>query len=185
LEFLNQARLCAVKIKKGNALPDIPALPFSAFPEPIALNIIPQIGRFDDNGESGEETKVRAELRKLWDAPKLPLSATTVRVPVLRGHSLAVWMETKKKLSPERAAVILKKTPGVKVWPKKTYPTVYKTAGTHATHIGRIRQSGAAANELCFWVVSDNLLKGAALNTLHIAQYLLKKGFLQTTPTRR
>jgi aspartate-semialdehyde dehydrogenase len=179
LEFLTQIRACAKKTPKGIPLPKLPALTFGAFPEPIGFNILPHIGRFNNKGETGEESKVRAELQKLWGAPKLPVSATTVRVPVLRGHSLAVWMETKKHISPARAAAILKKAPGVKVWGGDKYPTVYKTANTEPTHVGRIRESGAAKNELCFWVLSDNLLKGASLNALNIAEHLIKKKLLR------
>jgi aspartate-semialdehyde dehydrogenase len=176
LEFYEQTRRAGKAFKKGKLLPGLPKDVHAAFPAPINLNILPHIGRFDGNGESGEETKVRNELRKIWSAPKLEVSATTVRVPVVRGHSLAVWMQTRKKLSPAAANALMKKAPGVKLW--KNYPTVRATAETYPVHIGRIRNSGID-KELAMWIVSDNLLKGAALNSVHIAEHLLKKGWLK------
>lgn len=178
VEFVEQTRRAGRAFPRGSALPTIPRLAYAAFPQPIGLNILPHVGAFDSKGESGEESKIRAELRKLWEAPHLRVAATTVRVPVLRGHSLAIWIETHRRLTPGAARKLLKSAPGVRLWNGKTYPTVHKTANTDPVHVGRIRSSGAAPNELALWVVSDNLLKGAALNSLHIAQVLLKKGWL-------
>lgn len=178
LEFCQQTRKAGKAFPKNEALPRLPRQSFSAFEQPIAFNILPHIGSFDKNGETGEEKKIRAELRKLWDAPTLSVSATTVRVPVLRGHSLALWIETKKQLSPAAAIRLLNKAPGVRLWKGHRFPTVHSTAGSAPVHVGRVRKSGAAKKELSLWVVSDNLLKGAALNSVHIAEHLLNKGWL-------
>lgn len=148
-----------------------------ALPRRISLNVFPQVGGFDDQGHCSEERKVAAELRKIWGLPKLPVSATTVRVPVERGHSLAVWIELAKPMSPAKARQILKRAPGVKLWPEGDYPTPLDAAGTGPVHVGRIRQ-GTNPRELCLWIVSDNLLKGAALNSIQIAEDLLRRGWV-------
>jgi len=179
LEFYSQTRAGARVLGGQKLLPDLPARPARAFPKPIAFNLFPQIGRFDPLGDSGEESKVRAELRRLWEAPRLAVSTTAVRVPVIRGHSLAVWIETAETLSPKKAAALLRRTPGVRLWPEGRYPTVEDAAGTDPVHVGRIRRGGLGRRELALWVVSDNLLIGAALNSVHIAEHLLEKGWLR------
>lgn len=176
LEFYAQTRKNA-RAMNGRLLPRFPKTQAAAFPEPIGLNILPQVGSFDNRGDTGEEIKVRNELRKMWRAPNLQVSATTVRVPVVRGHSLAVWMQTRKQLTPSSAARILLSAPGVRVWKGARYPTVHKTHESGPVHIGRIRATGVP-RELLMWIVSDNLLKGAALNSVHIAELLLKKRWL-------
>lgn len=148
-----------------------------ALPRRIAMNLFPQVGSFDAEGHSSEENKVVRELRKIWSLPRLPISVTAVRVPVVRGHSLSFWIETEKPLSPEQARRILQKAPGVRLWPEGSYPTPLDTAGSWPVHVGRVRQ-GTGKNELCLWVVSDNLLKGAALNSIQIGEALLKRGWL-------
>jgi len=153
------------------------AKPPKALPRRIALNLFPQVGGFDKSGECSEERKVSAELRKIWGLPRLPVSATTVRVPVERGHSLAVWLEFARPMTPSRARQLLSRAPGVRLWPEGDYPTPLDAAGTAPVHVGRIRQ-GAHARELCLWIVSDNLLKGAALNSIQIAEALLERGWL-------
>ena len=149
----------------------------TALPRRIHLNLFPQVGGFDAAGDCSEERKVRAELRKIWGLPRLPVSATTVRVPVERGHSLAVWLELARPMTPARARALLKKAPGVRLWPEGDYPTPHDAAGTAPVHVGRVRQ-GSNPRELCLWIVSDNLLKGAALNSVQIAEHLLRKGWL-------
>lgn len=147
------------------------------FPQPIALNLFPQVGNFDAQGFSGEETKIALELRKIWNIPNLKISATAVRVPVLRGHSIACWIETRRPLSPARARALLRRAPGIRLW-DKNYPTPRDAQGTWPVHVGRVR-AGTSPNELCLWMVSDNLLKGAALNSAQIAETLLSRGWLR------
>ncbi|MFH2201910.1 MAG: aspartate-semialdehyde dehydrogenase [Elusimicrobiota bacterium] len=178
LEFSQQVRNAGRRLPPGEALPRLPRQRSGVFPQPISFNILPQVGSFDAGGESGEETKVRDELRKLWRAPGLRVAATAVRVPVFRGHSLAVLIETRRHLTPGAAKRLLRRAPGVRLWEGEKYPTVHAVAGSALVHVGRVRASGAAPNELAMWIVSDNLLKGAALNTVQIAEYLLKKGWL-------
>lgn len=180
LEFYDQVRRGSKALKPGVVLPRMPKASAKAFPKPIGFNLFPHVGSFDRWGDSGEETKVRNELRKLWGDKRLRVSSTTVRVPVIRGHSLAVWMETSKRLTPGAARSLLKTAPGVKLWKGSSYPTAYSTAETDPVHVGRIRESGSAPNELSLWILSDNLLKGAALNSVHIAKHLLKKGWLRS-----
>ncbi|HVE11815.1 MAG TPA: aspartate-semialdehyde dehydrogenase [Elusimicrobiota bacterium] len=178
-ELYAQARSSAKNLEGGDLFPRLAARRSSALPRPIAFNIFPQVGSFRPGGECGEEIKVRDELRKIWGAPELAISATTVRVPVVRGHSLALWLETARPLSPARARALLKNKPGVRLWPEGEYPTPAEADGSDPVHVGRVRASGAHPNELSLWVVSDNLLKGAALNSVQIAELLLKKGWLR------
>lgn len=180
-EFYSQLGPAARVLAKGELLPKLPVPRAAALPQPIAFNVFPQVGRFDENGDSGEELKVRAELRKLWNAPSLRVSATAARVPVIRGHSLAVWLETRRPLSPAAARALLRRAPGVRLYQGPVYPTARGAADTHLVHAGRVRRSGACANELAFWVVSDNLLKGAALNSIQIAEFLLRKRWLKAS----
>ena len=121
------------------------------------------------------------ETRKLMEIPNLPLSATCVRVPVFRSHSEAVWIETQKPLSVARAKELLAKAKGVVLQddPEKSlYPMPLDAAEKQATFVGRIRQDLATKNGLSMWVVSDNLLKGAALNAVEIAELLVNKGLM-------
>ncbi|MFH1725643.1 MAG: aspartate-semialdehyde dehydrogenase [Elusimicrobiota bacterium] len=179
LEYYAQVRRGARSMTGKDILPRLPAAKARAFPKPIAFSLFPHVGSFDERGDSGEENKVRNELRKIWSAPKLEVSSTTVRVPVIRGHSLAVWIETDKPLSPRRAEALLARAPGVTLWKRGDYPTVYETGGTDPVHVGRIRRSRATPRELAMWVVSDNLLKGAALNSIQVAERLLAKRWLR------
>jgi aspartate-semialdehyde dehydrogenase len=167
-EFANQSRAAST----GRPVPAARALP-----RRIAMNLFPQVGSFNGHGHSSEESKVMAELRKIWGLPKLPISVTATRVPVERGHSLSFWIETRKPISPLKARQLLQRADGVKVWPEGNYPTPLEIAGSWPVHVGRIRP-GTSKNELCLWVVSDNLLKGAALNSIQIAEALLKRGWL-------
>ncbi|MBI5242857.1 MAG: aspartate-semialdehyde dehydrogenase [Elusimicrobia bacterium] len=177
-EFHSQMRRAAPLLGKRGLL-DVPAFPASrAMPRPIALNLFPQVGAFDRFGDSGEEFKVREELRKIWALPGLPISVTAVRVPVVRCHSLALWIETRKPICPSYARGLLRRAPGLRLWSEGDYPTPASVAGTGEVHVGRVRQ-GLKQNELALWVVSDNLLKGAALNSVQIAEILLHKGWLK------
>jgi aspartate-semialdehyde dehydrogenase len=124
-----------------------------------------------DGDESDEESKLRAETRKILDLPDLPLSATCVRVPVLIGHSQAVWIETERPLSPDDAREALGAAPSVRV---AELPTPRDAVGGDDVLVGRIRRDTAGTG-LAFWVVCDNLRKGAALNAIQIAELLLER----------
>lgn len=177
VEFRSHLRAASGALKKPDPLALPPKLKASALPQTAAFNVFPQVGSFNGDGECSEEVKVRKELRKIWGLPDLPVSATTVRVPVLRGHSLAFWLETKNPVSPDEARRLLESAPGVELWKNGGYPTPLGTSGSYPVHVSRIR-AGAHERELALWVVSDNLLKGAALNSVQVAEALLEKGWL-------
>ncbi|MBU2573556.1 MAG: aspartate-semialdehyde dehydrogenase [Elusimicrobia bacterium] len=162
-------------LKRGR----VPELKKRKFPHPIAFNLFPQVGGFDRNGVSIEENKVRAELRKLWSSPKLKISSTAVRVPVLRGHSLSVWAKTRRPWTLAALRAVLAKTPGLEFFsdPYK-YPTPLAAVKTSGVKAGRLRASGTSPREFQLWIVSDNLYKGAALNSVEIAEYLVKNELL-------
>jgi aspartate-semialdehyde dehydrogenase len=126
---------------------------------------------FEDD-EFEEESKLRAETRKILELPELPLSATCVRVPVLIGHAEAVWVETEEPLSPEQARGLLERAPGVRV---TDFPTPGEAAETDDVLVGRIRRDHSAERGLVLFVVADNLRKGAALNAIQIAELLLER----------
>jgi len=150
-------------------------------PHQIAFNVVPQIDIFVEDDYTKEEMKMVNETRKIMEAPEIQISATCVRVPVFRGHSEAVWIETSKPISPSEARRLLEKAPGIKVVdsPKESrYPMPLMADGKYETFVGRIRRDLASPNGLVFWVVSDNLLKGAALNALQIGQLLINKGLV-------
>jgi aspartate-semialdehyde dehydrogenase len=123
-----------------------------------------------DGDETDEESKLRAETRKILELPKLPISATTVRVPVLVGHAEAVWLETERPLAPEEAVELLGAAPSVRV---VDVPTPGAAAQTDVVLVGRIRPDRAAENGLVLFLACDNLNKGAALNAIQIAELLL------------
>jgi len=129
-----------------------------------------------EGDESDEEWKLRAETRKILELPDLPLSATCARVPVLIGHSQAVWVETEDPLSPEQAREVLASAPGVRVTER---PTAREAAGGDEVLVGRIRRD-TAGEGLALWIVCDNLRKGAALNAIQIAELLLARQALVT-----
>ncbi len=126
-----------------------------------------------EGDESDEESKLRAETRKILELPALPLQATCVRVPVLVGHAQAVWVETVEPLSPERARDVLAAAPSVRVI--EPYPTPRDAVGRDEVLVGRIRRDTTEPRGLAFFVVCDNLRKGAALNALQIAERVLAR----------
>lgn len=151
----------------------------SVFPRPIAFNPLPQIDVFLDDGETREEWKMRVETPKILEAP-VPLHATCVRVPVQVGHSEAVWIETDRPVDPEAAREVLRASPGIEVVDRPgnppgqdAYPTAAETAGTDPVYVGRVRRDPTVDRGLAFWVVADNLRKGAALNAVQIAEELV------------
>ncbi len=124
-----------------------------------------------DGVEFDEETKIREETRKILELPELPISATCVRVPVLIGHAEALWVETEEPLSPEDAERVLGAAPGVRLEP---FPTPGQATGLDEVLVGRIRRDAADPNGLALFFACDNLRKGAALNAIQIAEYVLR-----------
>ena len=150
------------------------------FPKQIAFNVIPYIGSFNEDGYTDEEAKMWNEVHKMMD-PEIKLTVTCVRVPVFVGHSEAVTVEFDRPISPDEARAILREAPGVLVVDKQEhdgYITPVDAAGEHAVYVSRIRKDHTVENGLCFWVVSDNLRKGAALNAVQIAQLLDETGVI-------
>jgi aspartate-semialdehyde dehydrogenase len=148
------------------------------FPYPIAFNCIPQIPQSDaflDNGYTTEELKMINETKKIMGDDSIRVTATTVRVPVHTGHSESVNVETEKKISADEARTILGNAPGVTVKDDPTnqvYPLALDSVGDGATFVGRIREDLSHPSALDMWIVSDNLLKGAAYNAVQIAELL-------------
>ncbi len=149
----------------------VPLEPGENFAEPIAFNVLPLAGQIVDDGlnETNEEQKLRDESRKILGLPDLLVSVTCVRVPVFTGHSLSINARFSREISPERAYEILAKAPGVVV---DEIPTPLKAAGTDPSLVGRIRRDPTVENGLALFVSGDNLRKGAALNTIQIAEAL-------------
>ena len=151
------------------------------FTKQIAFNVIPHIDTFLDDGSTKEEWKMSAETKKILD-PKIKLTATCVRVPVFVGHSEAVNVEFEEPISAEEARKILREAPGVLVVDKREpggYVTPIECVGDYATFVSRIREDQTLDNGLSFWVVSDNLRKGAALNTVQIAETIINRNLLE------
>jgi len=146
------------------------------FDHPIAFNVIPHIDDLTGDGSTKEERKFQLELRKILDAPSIRVTGTAVRVPVRVGHSTAVNVQFAYPLTPERARRLLAKTPGVKVVGRMGYPTPREGAGTDPCYVGRIREDRTVPHGLNLWTVMDNLRKGAALNSIHIAEHLIRTG---------
>lgn len=148
------------------------------FPYPMAFNVLPEIPHsnpYADNGYTTEEMKMVNETKKILGDDTVRVTATTVRVPVHTGHSEAVNVQTKKKLTADQAREILSKAPGVVVIDdpaNQKYPTALAAEGKDDTFVGRIREDVSHDSALDLWVVSDNLLKGAALNAIQIAELL-------------
>ncbi len=152
------------------------------YPYRIAFNCLPQIDVFLENGYTREEMKMVHETRKIMGDASIKVTATTVRVPVFYGHSESVNVETKTKITPEEARLILAKAPGVTVvdHPEKgLYPMPVFAAGEDDTFVGRIREDETIKNGLNLWIVADNIRKGAALNAVQIAETLIEKDLLR------
>ncbi|MGE0845723.1 MAG: aspartate-semialdehyde dehydrogenase [Flavobacteriaceae bacterium] len=151
------------------------------FTKQIAFNVIPHIDVFMEDGYTKEEWKMVAETKKILD-PKIRLTATCVRVPVFVGHSEAVNIEFEEPITPDEAREILREAPGCMVVDKREnggYATPVECVGDYATFISRIREDATVENGLALWVVSDNLRKGAALNTVQIAETVINRGLLR------
>ncbi|MGE0231937.1 MAG: aspartate-semialdehyde dehydrogenase [Flavobacteriaceae bacterium] len=151
------------------------------FTKQIAFNVIPHIDVFMEDGYTKEEWKMVAETKKMLD-PKIRLTATCVRVPVFVGHSEAVNIEFENPITADEARDILREAPGCMVVDKREdggYVTPVECVGDFATFISRIREDATVDNGLALWVVSDNLRKGAALNTVQIAETVINRGLLK------
>lgn len=147
------------------------------YPHQIAFNCLPHIDSFLENGYTKEEMKMVNETRKILEDDSIRVTATAVRVPVFRCHAESVNIETGKPLSPNEARALLAKAPGVIVYDdpaKDLYPLQIDVAGKDEVYVGRVRQDDTIPNGLNLWLVSDNLRKGAALNAVQIAEYLIQ-----------
>ncbi len=146
------------------------------FPQQIAFNVLPQIDQFQDNGYTREEMKIVWETRKMLHDENIQINATAVRVPVFYGHSEAVHIETKQKITASDVKGLLKKAPGITVFDdqsKAHYPTaVTHASGKDAVFVGRIREDISCEKGINLWIVADNIRKGAALNAVQIAEVL-------------
>ena len=151
------------------------------FTKQIAFNVIPHIDVFMEDGQTKEEWKMGVETKKILD-PKIKLTATCVRVPVFVGHSEAVNVEFEEPITAAEARRVLREAPGVLVVDKREpggYVTPIECVGDYATFVSRIREDQTLDNGLSFWVVSDNLRKGAALNTVQIAETIINRNLLE------
>lgn len=143
-------------------------------------NLIPHIDVFTDNGYTKEEMKMVNETKKILHSD-VAVSATCVRVPVMRAHSESIWVETERPVSPDEARQAFERMEGIAVIDEpaeKKYPMPLFAAGTYPVYVGRIRKDTANPNGLTFWCVADQILKGAALNAVQIAEYLVLQGRL-------
>jgi len=148
------------------------------YPQQIAFNVLPHCDSFEDNGYTKEEMKIVWETQKIFGDESIAINPTAVRVPVFYGHSAAVHLETRKKMSIPHVIKLLKAAPGIKLNVGKfPYSTpVEDAAGEDAVYVGRIRQDISLDTGLDLWIVADNLRKGAALNAIQIAEKLIEMG---------
>jgi aspartate-semialdehyde dehydrogenase len=153
-------------------------LPVEVFPYQIAFNLLPHIDAFEENGYTKEELKLVNETRKILEDDGILVSPTTVRVPVFTAHSVSVHVETERKISAAKARELFAAFPGLQVLDdpaNRKYPMPLFAAGQDDCFVGRIREDLAVPNGLNFWVVGDQLRKGAALNAVQIAEVLIEK----------
>ncbi|MDE5875466.1 MAG: aspartate-semialdehyde dehydrogenase [Muribaculaceae bacterium] len=171
------ASAMAELINQFNELADGKQPTIEKFAYQLAFNLIPHVDVFTDNGYTKEEMKMFNETRKIMHSDDIKVSATCVRVPVLRAHSEAIWIETESPLSLEQVEEAFKKAPGLVVKDnpaEKEYPMPLDITGQDPVYVGRLRKDLADPCGLSFWVVGDQIKKGAALNAVQIAQWLLK-----------
>ena len=161
----------------------------TVYPHQIAFNALPQVDVFLDNGYTKEEWKLVTESRKILHLPDLRISSTAVRVPVFVAHSEAVHVETREPISPDRARTLFAAVPGVVVQDDpatSTYPLATQAAGSDEIYVGRVRQDPSidGGRGIAFWVVSDNLRKGAATNAVQLAEILVGRGWVKAAAAR-
>lgn len=152
------------------------------FPYQIAFNVIPQVDTFGEDGYTGEETKIMLESRKILGLPDLPVSATCVRVPVVRAHSVSINAEFERPVSVAEARDAIAAFPGAMLvddTARGQYPTPLDFSRVVKCGVGRIRLDSALPNGLAFWVSGDNLWKGAALNAVQVAELMVRDGLLR------
>jgi aspartate-semialdehyde dehydrogenase len=157
-------------------------LPRKVYPHQIAFNVIPQVDTFGANGYTGEENKMAAESRKILELPQLRVSSTCVRVPVVRAHSVAINAEFEKPVDLAVARAAIAAFPGVELVDEPAqsrYPTPLAYSEQTKCGVGRLRLDTALDNGLAFWVCGDNLWKGAALNSIQIAELMDREGLLK------
>lgn len=162
----------------GHLLNGIPIKKPKSFARQIAFNVIPQIDNFEENGYTREEMKMVWETHKIFNDDSIQVNPTAVRVPVFYGHSEAVHIETRKKITVAQVRKLLQNAPGVTLLDKRAaggYPTpVTEATGNDAVYVGRIREDISHPLGLNMWIVSDNIRKGAALNAVQIAEIMIK-----------
>lgn len=166
--------------RQTKALYSLQDVQVKKFQKRIAFNLIPQIDVFMEDGYTKEEWKMMAETKKILD-PKIKLTATCVRVPVFISHSEAINVEFEKPITADEATDVLRRAPGILVIDEHKpggYMTPHEAAGEDATYVSRIREDITVENGLSFWCVADNLRKGAALNTVQIAEVLINRGLI-------
>lgn len=160
------------------ALLNVQSIAPRVYPKQIAFNVLPHIDVFLDNGYTKEEMKMVWETRKIFEDDAIQVNPTAARVPVFYGHSEAVHIETRDKITAEQARALLEKAPGVVVLDERKpggYPTaVTEAVGTDPVYVGRIREDISHPRGLDLWIVADNVRKGAALNSVQIAEILIK-----------
>ena len=154
-----------------------------AYPKQIAFNVLPHIGGFNEHGYTSEEWKMIVETHKILHDDTIKITATTVRVPVFNCHSESVYVETERPISAEDALEALRSAPGIVVVDDlgakdRPYPTPLEVSGQDATYVGRVRKDPFVENGLSFWVVADNIRKGAATNAVQIAEELVRRGLV-------
>ena len=146
------------------------------FPAQIAMNVLPYIGSYQDNGYTSEEMKLQNEGRKILHLPDLRVSCTCVRVPVMRSHSISVTLRTERKISVEEAKAAIAAFPGAALMPAEAdrdWPTPLDTSGQDTVYVGRIREDLTDENGLCLWCCGDQVRKGAASNAVQILKLLV------------
>ncbi|MGD9143867.1 MAG: aspartate-semialdehyde dehydrogenase, partial [Dehalococcoidia bacterium] len=152
------------------------------FPHQIAFNVLPEIDVFMDNGYSREEWKMLEETRKIMHDASILVSATCVRVPVLVGHAVSAHIEFTHPMEPDDVRKILSRSPGLKVLDDTSislYPQPWSAVGTDEVFVGRIRRDASHPNGVAMWIVADNLRKGAALNTIQIAEEMIRRDWVK------
>jgi aspartate-semialdehyde dehydrogenase len=157
-------------------------LTYKIFSHQIAFNVLPEIDSAMENGYTKEEWKMAEETRKILHDPSIRLSATCARVPVFVGHSEAATLEFTHPMSPKEAKEILSRAPGVVLMdnlPAHVYPDALTAAGRDETFVGRIREDTSNPGGLVMWIVSDNTRKGSSVNTVQIAEEMIKRGWLK------
>ena len=165
-------------LQQTKALLNFQEANYNVYPHQIAFNVLPHIDKFLENDYTKEEMKMVNETRKIMGDNSIRLTATTVRVPVFRGHSESVNIETEKKLTANEVREILSRAPGIIVFDaphKDVYPLPVDVTGRDETYVGRIREDESIEKGINLWIVADNLRKGAALNAVQIAEKLIER----------